>query len=241
MPTFSYDEIYLSLLLVGLIYFTISKLVDADVLLGTYSLGIPYGLVGWGVIGLSTNNEPSSFIWGFLLIYSSITSMFLYLSVHHSRHEKYFLKQGEVTIPIKPEKIGEIRVKREGGYDFLGAIAHNIVKPILKGDTVRIVELDGVMAVVSTDHQEIVLENKFSNVYNRISKAVQFLSVKTKHSGVCMICYGNINKSKKAVKCPSCDSIAHSDHMKEWLDIRSKCPNCRTKLSLDNFKIRISI
>lgn len=241
MSIFSSSEIYLYLLFAGLIYFTISQILDIDILLGSYSLGVPYGLIGWGAIGLSTNNEPSSFLLGFLLIYSSITGMFLYLSVHDSRHEKYFLKEGEVTIPIQPEKIGEIRVQREGGYDFLGALAYNIVKPILKGETVRIIDLEGVMAVVSTDYQEIVLENQFSNFYNRISKAVQLLSIKAKYSGICMICYGNINKSKNAVKCPSCDSIAHLDHMKEWLDIRSKCPNCRTKLKLENSKISITI
>ncbi|OLS20160.1 MAG: hypothetical protein HeimC2_38500 [Candidatus Heimdallarchaeota archaeon LC_2] len=241
MAIFTYNEFYSSILIVGLIYFAFSRLVDADILLGPYSLGIPYGLIGWGMSGLLSENGVSSFLWGFLFIYASITAMYLYLTVHHSRHEKYLLKLGEVTIPIKPDKIGEIRIHRDGGYDFLSAYAKNIDKTIEKGDSVRVIDFDGVVAVVSTDQQKIVLENKFSRFYNQISKAVQLLLVKSRYSGVCMVCYGNINKSKKAIKCPSCGSIAHSDHLKDWLDIRSKCPNCRTKLKLEGSKITITI
>lgn len=241
MAIFAYDEFYSMLLVVGLLYFVISKLIETDFLLGPYSLGVPYGLIGWGLIGLISGDGFYSFFLGFLFVYSFITSMHLYLSVHHSRHEKYYLKQGEVTIPIKPDKIGEIKIVRNGGFDFLGAWAENITKPIGKGDSVRIVGLDGVMAIVSTDHKELELENKFSSFYNRISKIVRLLSVKSKYTGTCMICYGNLHKSKRAVECPSCGSIAHSDHMKEWLEIRSKCPNCRTKLKFEGSKISITV
>ena len=135
MAIFTYNEFYSTLLIVGLIYFVFSRLIDADILLGPYSLGIPYGLIGWGLIGILIEKEPSSLIWGFVFVYITITAMHLYLSVHHSQREKYLLKEGEVTIPIIPDKVGEIRISIDGGYDFLGAYSKNIEKTVTKIET----------------------------------------------------------------------------------------------------------
>ncbi|MHA2028201.1 MAG: hypothetical protein ACW99A_11160 [Candidatus Kariarchaeaceae archaeon] len=233
-------EIYITILIIGGAYLLISAILDLEILLGHFSLGLPYALIGWGVIGLVTNNEPNSFIWGFLFIWISISAMYLYLSSYTSSYEKYYLKSAVVTIPIKPGKIGEIKVSRGEGFDFLPAKASNIIKPIGKNETVRIIELEGVNAHVSVDYKEIRLENTFSKFYNRIATFLRLLTIKSKHSGVCIVCYGNIKGSKNFTKCPSCDSIAHKDHMIDWLDIRKTCPHCRSEIEFKGTKLTMS-
>lgn len=230
-------DIYLIILFLGLAYFILSAFFNLEVLLGHYSLGVPYALVGWGIIGLLTMKEPTSFLLGFLVIWISISTIYLFLTSYTSSYEKYYLKPGVVTIPIKPDKFGEIKISRDGGFDFLQAKASNLVKPIIKGETVRIIELEGTKAIVSIDYTEIELENTFSKWYNRMAGLIRLLTIKSKYSGVCTVCYGNVKGSRDAVKCPSCDSIAHFDHLKEWVDMKSSCPNCRSKLKVEGSKI----
>lgn len=233
-------EIYVIILILGLAYFLLSAFFNFEILLGHYSLGVPYAMVGWGIIGLLTMNEPTSFLWGFLLIWFSISGIYLYMSSYTSTYEKYYLKPAVVTIPIKPDKTGEIKVARGAGFDFLPAKANDLVKPISKGESVRIIELEGTNAIVSINYKEIELENTFSNFYNRIARVVRILSIKSKYSGVCVVCYGNVKGSKDAVKCPSCDSVAHFEHLKEWINIHSNCPNCRSSLKLEKSKIMLA-
>lgn len=230
-------EIYVIILILGLAYFLLSAILNFEILLGQFSLGLPYGTVGWGIVGLLTMNEPSSFLWGFLLIWLSISGIYLYMSSYTSTYEKYYLKPAEVTIPIKPDKTGEIKVIRGKGFDFLPARANNLVKPISKGESVRIIELDGINAIVSINYKEIELENTFSKFYNRIAKVARLLAIKSKQSGICVVCYGNVKGRKNTVKCPSCDSVAHFEHLKEWVNIHSNCPNCRSRLKIEKSKI----
>jgi hypothetical protein len=233
-------EIYIVILAIGGVYLLISAILDLEILVGHFSLGLPYAFIGWGSIGLITNNEPTSFIWGFLFIWLTISAMYLYLSSHTSAFEKYFLKPAVVTIPIQPGKIGEIKVARDEGYDFLPAKANNLIKPIPKNESVRIIDLEGVNALVSMDYEEIQIENSFSQFYNKVASFLRLLTIKSKHSGTCIVCYGNLKGSKNYVNCPSCDSIAHRDHIEDWLDIRAKCPHCRTEIEFKGSKLIIS-
>ena len=92
MAILTNTEIYVIILILGLTYFLLSAALNFEILLGHFSLGLPYAMVGWGIIGLLTMNEPTSFLSGFLLIYVSITGIYLYMTSYTSSYEKYYLK-----------------------------------------------------------------------------------------------------------------------------------------------------
>lgn len=46
----------------------------------------------------------------------------------------------------------------------------------------------------------------------------------------CSVCLLNINYGDSTLKCPHCNSIAHQDHLREWLKIKSYCPYCKQEI-----------
>ncbi|UJG43329.1 MAG: E3 ubiquitin protein ligase [Candidatus Heimdallarchaeum endolithica] len=52
----------------------------------------------------------------------------------------------------------------------------------------------------------------------------------------CTVCLGEIKAGESFVRCPHCGKPSHYSHLVEWLKVKTQCPNCRNKLSLNMFK-----
>ena len=233
------DLFYFVMTGLGVAYFLIAAFTDIEVLIGKLSLGLPYSLIGWGVTGLFNTGEPYAFLIGFLFPFISISAIYYYTTSSGKLMEDLLFKQGIVTIPIKPEKKGEIKIKRQSGYDFYVAAAENISKPITKGTEVKIIDVDGVVSYVSSDLDGLKRLDKRSDLYNYLFKIIQILTPRPRISGTCIVCYGGLIKSKQGIKCPFCSQVAHVDHMRDWLAIKEKCPHCRTNLDWKGEKLVI--
>jgi uncharacterized C2H2 Zn-finger protein len=51
------------------------------------------------------------------------------------------------------------------------------------------------------------------------------------HSGICMVCKNPLGKEVELLFCPFCGSLAHSDHLLEWLHVKNYCPSCGRRLN----------
>ncbi len=51
----------------------------------------------------------------------------------------------------------------------------------------------------------------------------------------CSVCRSVISGEESKLKCPSCNNIAHEEHLIDWLRIKSECPICKVKLKLNQF------
>ncbi|MFX0116546.1 MAG: hypothetical protein ACFFB3_18505 [Candidatus Hodarchaeota archaeon] len=47
----------------------------------------------------------------------------------------------------------------------------------------------------------------------------------------CSVCKLPVGKEETIATCPSCEMVAHFDHLQEWLHIQPKCPHCKVKLA----------
>ena len=47
----------------------------------------------------------------------------------------------------------------------------------------------------------------------------------------CSICQGLIKSGENVLECPTCNNIAHKEHMLQWLKIKEECPICKTEVS----------
>lgn len=52
----------------------------------------------------------------------------------------------------------------------------------------------------------------------------------------CTVCLGEVKAGESFVRCPHCGKPSHYSHLVEWLKVKTQCPNCRNKLSLNMFK-----
>ncbi|MHA2092189.1 MAG: hypothetical protein ACW98K_15155 [Candidatus Kariarchaeaceae archaeon] len=231
------DVFYSVILGIGLFYFVIALFSDLEFLMGTFSLGLPYGLLGWGILGLLDSGEPFAFGIGFLFPFLAISAMYTYTTSSGKILEEFLFKEGIVTIPITPKKKGEIKVSSRNSNEFLIATAENISKPIPKGENVRIIDIEGVIAQVTTDLSTIKTINRRSTLYNSIFRVIQFLAPRPSISGICMVCYAGLIRSKQGIKCPNCNQVAHKEHIRDWLLIKQTCPNCRTGLEWQRDKL----
>ncbi|MHA2251643.1 MAG: hypothetical protein ACXAD7_14865 [Candidatus Kariarchaeaceae archaeon] len=231
---------YIILTGLGLTYFIIAAFSDIDFLIGRFSLGLPYGLLGWGVLGFLSTEEPFGFLLGFLLPFFAIGLIYYYTTSSGKKMEELLFQEGTVNIAIAPNKKGEVKVPHGNGFDFYVAAAENISKPIPKSSKVKIINIDGVVVFVTTDLTKIKKLDKRSDFYNRMFRIIQFLAPRPKISGTCMICYGGLIKSKLGIRCPYCQQVAHKQHLKEWLELKEKCPNCRTQLDWKGEKLVIN-
>jgi hypothetical protein len=222
---------------IGLFYFIIAMFSDLQFLIGTFSLGLPYGLTGWGILGLLDSGEPFAFGIGFLFPFLAITAMYTYTTSSGKLLEEFLFKEGTVTIPITPKKKGEIKVSSRNSNEFLVATAENITKPIGKGEKARIIDIEGVIAHVTTDLSTIKRINRRSTIYNRIFRVIQLLAPRPSISGTCMVCYAGLIRSKQGIKCPKCNQVAHKEHIRDWLLIKQTCPNCRSALEWKGKKL----
>lgn len=46
----------------------------------------------------------------------------------------------------------------------------------------------------------------------------------------CMVCQRRIGQGEGHSRCPFCGTLAHRDHLLQWLDIRTVCPHCQRTL-----------
>ena len=49
------------------------------------------------------------------------------------------------------------------------------------------------------------------------------------HPQKCTICQGLIKRGDNVLECPTCNNLAHKEHMLQWLKIKEECPICKTK------------
>ncbi|RMG28053.1 MAG: RING-H2 finger protein [Methanobacteriota archaeon] len=54
----------------------------------------------------------------------------------------------------------------------------------------------------------------------------------------CSVCRGFISATDDVLKCPTCQNLAHPEHLEEWLRMKGECPICKMKLRATQF-IRI--
>lgn len=52
----------------------------------------------------------------------------------------------------------------------------------------------------------------------------------------CTVCQGLIKRGDRISECPTCNNVAHDDHMEQWMRIKSECPICKTRVSKRNLK-----
>jgi len=52
----------------------------------------------------------------------------------------------------------------------------------------------------------------------------------------CMVCQGLIKKGDNVKECPTCNNVAHDDHLEQWIKIKQECPICKTRISKRNLK-----
>jgi hypothetical protein len=45
-------------------------------------------------------------------------------------------------------------------------------------------------------------------------------------SGICMVCKRGLENADEMLFCPHCGSLAHRDHLLEWLHVKNYCPTC---------------
>ena len=51
----------------------------------------------------------------------------------------------------------------------------------------------------------------------------------------CTVCRGAINAIDSVLKCPTCQNLAHPEHLEEWLNLKGECPICKMRLRLNQF------
>ncbi|NHJ40386.1 MAG: E3 ubiquitin protein ligase [Asgard group archaeon] len=51
----------------------------------------------------------------------------------------------------------------------------------------------------------------------------------------CIVCRRLIKKGENYVTCPNCQKNAHYSHMVEWIKVQGTCPNCNTRLKVEDF------
>ena len=51
-----------------------------------------------------------------------------------------------------------------------------------------------------------------------------------------MVCQGLIKKGDNVKECPTCNNVAHDDHLEQWMKIKQECPICKTRISKRNLK-----
>ena len=52
----------------------------------------------------------------------------------------------------------------------------------------------------------------------------------------CSICQGLIKRGDMVFECPSCNNLAHQEHLSQWMRIKQECPICKTKISKRTLK-----
>lgn len=226
------EEFYTYIIAIAVVYYLMATLTEFDFLISPLTLGLPYGLFAWGLSGYLGTEEPAAFGLGFGFTYGVITILYIFMTSSGSIQKMYLLKDGEVTINIFPNKFGEIKVKNGESFDFLQAKAVGITKPIVKGSFVKIEKFTGPTAFVTSEYESIEIDDNRGTLTKGITSFIRLLLPRPKISGVCMICYGTLTRSKEGTKCPNCDAVAHFEHIEDWLKMKKKCPNCKTTLNM---------
>jgi hypothetical protein len=49
--------------------------------------------------------------------------------------------------------------------------------------------------------------------------------------GICVVCGIRVAESDETLRCPYCGSVAHKDHMLEWIHVKDSCPICGRHLN----------
>ncbi|MCY3414867.1 MAG: hypothetical protein INQ03_24670 [Candidatus Heimdallarchaeota archaeon] len=234
-PTF-----YWSVLGIGILYLFIAFFSDLEFLVGRFFFGLPYALLSWGILGLLGTSDLNAFLVGFLPVLIILGLLYTMLHSEGFDPQNLILHEGivNVAIPVKDTHRGEIRVEDNGTNRFLVAKAYDpINKPIPKGSKVRIIEVEGQIALVSEEIQIPKGKSPSQRKSDGLFRFINSITPKSKVTGVCMICFGQLISSRKGFTCPSCQAVAHIFHIDEWVKIKGYCPNCRTNLSFDNGKI----
>ncbi len=52
----------------------------------------------------------------------------------------------------------------------------------------------------------------------------------------CLICQGLIKHGENVLECPTCNNVAHKEHMEQWLKIKEECPICKTRITKRTLK-----
>jgi predicted nucleic acid-binding Zn-ribbon protein len=54
-----------------------------------------------------------------------------------------------------------------------------------------------------------------------------------------MVCKASLEKNDEMLFCPFCGSLAHKDHLLEWLHVKGYCPSCGRHLEDDEVNKQI--
>lgn len=235
----AFDYHYI-LLIFGILLFILSLFTDIEIIFGKFSFAFQYSLLLWPIVYFIGNEEPSAFLYGFVIPFIIILIVYTAMTTGGVEYHNFILKEARVTVPIPTNilKTGEVTFEYDGGTTFLQAKSdQELLKPIPKDTMIRILGFEGQVALVST---EIKLLERTPNALNVvILNVLEKITPKARISGTCMICFGSLVNSSEGVKCPACKSVAHRDHMEAWVDIKNKCPHCRKEIKLVKRKLKI--
>jgi hypothetical protein len=236
------SEIYILIIFLGLMYGAVREIFEFDVpVFQTITVGIPAGLIGWGILGLITGgSEPMSFIIGLVCITLFVSLLMSMILVSYDEAEEFIGFTGTVNIPIPPDGLGKIAIDTPRGKEFYVARAYNpISKPMPQSSWIKIVKFEGtIVHVVQVDPEEgntpNIMKREKKNKKMTDPLMVYLKNRNKKSDSNCGICYSNITNKTKLVICSNCESNFHKEHIEDWLIIEGNCPNCRSKVKLES-------
>jgi len=55
---------------------------------------------------------------------------------------------------------------------------------------------------------------------------------------LCGVCKGRLNSNEQLLACPKCKNLSHSNHIKQWLQIKGQCPFCRSSIGIRDLLVQ---
>ncbi len=193
-----------------------------------------------------------SFLWGILTVAGLLILWWLVVTpIAVITISDYRGLGGVVKKEITLDTPGEIRVTRRDAKiaTLIAEIdsSQTRKKRIPKGSGVYIADFDGVVAKVVPYLPLGAIRRSASkrripfDIVDNVRKRLHLRKIDKKAIGICRICLLPVFKNEKWKEIPCCNSIAHMDHLKQWLEIKGFCPYCKKRLSWSGKHIIVSM
>ncbi|MHA1911125.1 MAG: hypothetical protein ACTSYA_05445 [Candidatus Kariarchaeaceae archaeon] len=233
---------------------------DIDVIGVPFILAISLFSFIFGLLGLFTETELWTNINSSLIVSFVFSLVYGYFTKDEGLRIEadYIGLEAKVSFKITQEKRGQIKVIAPNGrVEYLQALPSKKtqVSEFRKGQIVTIDHIEGTKAYVSPrkDFQIEFLDKPptkkksflglRSSIFRTSPKKKCYncgknFGIGTKCSQCeksppkCPVCKMVIYaKDKDLVKCPSCETVSHKDHLLKWLKIKGKCPVCQEQIA----------
>ena len=222
---------YIFLVVFGFFLTIIKEIFELDILgVSHVSVSLSTAIVMWGVVGFFGIPEPLTFLIGFFGFGTMTYVIFSQLVISIDRQKEYIGLTGSVNMQIDPGKKGKVKIKTPKGNEFFAAsTAEETLKPLKVGTEIQVVKFEASILVVEpleTPDSKIQKPSKTRlGLFGAL--IVYFKKLNKKVTGVCGFCLLTIEKRMNYSECKYCRSQFHTNHLKEWLETSSNCPNCK--------------